>query len=382
MSVPAGPTSPPGQPTLAELARLREARQASRSPGRVAPSTSPRAAPLPNPWAPPAAAPAAAGPARASWWRGNPPPGPPPAARDPDAQLALRLQQEEYAAARRQQAAAAAAPAGGGGPDEDLAGRAFFDDPVWGRWVHPGPRGSMPHAGTMCCLSCCPCCVPPCCAPARRAACRRVAGSAAFLLSLAQLAVFAASLSLRGFAPYDVNPGLGPWSDTLDFMGAKNAVKAARGEPLGAAPAPGLAFSAPQPWRLLSCIFLHGGLLHLALNMMLQLRLGLQAEFVWGSWRFLPVYFGSGVAASLWASLLMPGNISVGASGALMGVLGAWSTFLVCHWGHGSEAEQVRRRRPLAAPRPLQRTPLATPPPPPPSPLLRARRPPAASSCA
>ena len=344
---PAG--TPESNALLAELAQQREARAAAaraaaaaRSPA-VAPAVEGRA--LPNPWAtpPPATSPPPA--ARASWWRGNPPLSPPPAAgRDPDAQLALRLQQEEYAAARRQQAAAAAAP--GGGADGDLAGRAYVDDPVWGRWVHPGPPGSMPHAGTMCCLGCCPCCVPPCCAAPRRAAWRRVAGSAACLLSVAQLAVLAASLSLRGFAPYEVNPGLGPWADTLDFMGAKNAVKQVAGDPLAPSPpAPGgaAAFSGPQPWRLLSCIFLHGGLLHLALNMLLQLRLGLTAEFVWGTRRFLPVYFGSGVAASLWASVIMPANISVGASGALMGVLGAWTMFLVCHWKHGTEADKVRR---------------------------------------
>lgn len=332
------------QPTLAELAREREARQAaaraaaSRSSSAVVPTTGGSATrPIPSPWGPPpppatAAAVAAAPAARASWWRGVPPPAPSPP-RDADVQLALRLQQEEVAAARRAQALAA------GG--DDIEGRAYVDDPVWGRWVHPGPRGTMPNTCTMCCLGCFPCCVPPCCAPPRRAACRRVAGSFAFLLSVAQLAVLVASLSLRGFAPYEVNPGLGPWSDTLDFMGAKNAVKAVRGDPLGAAPAPGLAFSGPQPWRLLSCIFLHGGVLHLALNLMLQLRLGLLAEFTWGAWRFLPVYFGSGVAASLWACVITPGSISVGASGALMGVLGAWTTFLICHWKHGTAAEQV-----------------------------------------
>ena len=335
--------TPESNTLLAELAQQREARAAAaraaasaRSPA-VAPATPPvEARALPNPWAtapPPATPPPPA--ARASWWRGNPPLSPTPAAgRDPDALLALRLQQEEYAAARRQQAAAAVA-------GDDVAGRAHVDDPVWGRWVHPGPPGSMPNAGTMCCLGCCPCLVPPCCAAPRRAAWRRVAGSAACFLSIAQLAVLAASLSLRGFAPYEVNPGLGPWSDTLDFMGAKNAVKQVS-VGVSMERSPGLTFSGPEPWRLLSCIFLHGGLLHLALNLLLQLRLGLTAEFVWGTRRFLPVYFGSGVAASLWASVIMPANISVGASGALMGVLGAWTTFLLCHWKHGTEADQVR----------------------------------------
>jgi membrane associated rhomboid family serine protease len=350
---------PTPQPTLAELAREREARQAAAraaaasartsSPNAVAPQRSPRGAaqPLPNPWAAPPAAAAAPAPPRTSWWRGNPPPQPAPSPRDADATLALRLQEEEYAAARRQQAAAGAAGAGAAGA-EDIVGRAYVDDPVWGRWVHPGPPGSMPHAGVMCCLGCCPCLVPPACSPSRRAAWRRVGASAVCFLSISQLAVLIASLSLRGFAPYDVNPGLGPWADTLDLMGAKNAVKVVRGDPTTpwqAPPAPGLLFSGAQPWRLLSCIFLHGGMLHLALNLLLQLRLGMQAEFVWGAWRFLPVYFGSGVAASLWACVVSPLNISVGASGALMGVLGAWTMFLTCHWKHGTDAEQVRTPR-------------------------------------
>ena len=105
------------QPTLAELAREREARQAaaraaaSRSSSAVVPTTGGSATrPIPSPWGPPpppatAAAVAAAPAARASWWRGVPPPAPSPP-RDADVQLALRLQQEEVAAARRAQALA------------------------------------------------------------------------------------------------------------------------------------------------------------------------------------------------------------------------------------------------------------------------------------
>ena len=275
----------------------------------------------------------------------RPPPSAPPD-HSADALLAARLQQEEVIAARRMQAAVAAArpqqPPPGEEGEEDLEGRAYIVDPVWGLWVQPGPRGTRPKPLTLCCLGCCPCCVPPCCAPRRRAAWRRVACSASFLLSISQLAVLIASLCLRGFAPFAVNPGLGPWLDTLDFMGAKNAVKVVMGDPVGSVPMQGLQFTGAQPWRLVTCIFLHGGLLHIAVNFSMQLRLGLLAEFVWGKWRYLPVYFGSGVASSLWSCIISPGNISVGASGALMGVLGAWATFLVCHWGHGTEQEQVR----------------------------------------
>ena len=80
-----------------------------------------------------------------------------------------------------------------------------------------------------------------------------------------------------------------------------------------------------QWWRLLTCVFIHGGLLHIAFNMWCLWNLGRLAESVYGHWTFGAVYLIAGLGASLgsliWhASHPVP---SVGASGAIFGIAGA-----------------------------------------------------------
>jgi membrane associated rhomboid family serine protease len=77
-------------------------------------------------------------------------------------------------------------------------------------------------------------------------------------------------------------------------------------------------------YRLVSAMFLHAGLLHLAFNMLALYWLGTVVEQALGSARFLLVYFVSGLAGSAGALLLTnPQQVTVGASGAIFGILGA-----------------------------------------------------------
>lgn len=81
-------------------------------------------------------------------------------------------------------------------------------------------------------------------------------------------------------------------------------------------------------WRLLSSLFLHSSVLHLLMNGWALYQLGGLFERWVGPWRMLGVYFASGLAGSV-ASLLWTRGLSVGASGAIFGVLGALITFLL-----------------------------------------------------
>jgi rhomboid protease GluP len=83
-----------------------------------------------------------------------------------------------------------------------------------------------------------------------------------------------------------------------------------------------------QWWRLLTSMFLHGGLLHLALNGWALYQLAGLFESWLGSFQLLLVYFVSGIAGSL-ASALITRDPSVGASGAIFGLLGALIAFLL-----------------------------------------------------
>jgi len=76
-------------------------------------------------------------------------------------------------------------------------------------------------------------------------------------------------------------------------------------------------------WRIVTAAFLHYGPLHLAMNMYSLFYAGTLLEQVIGRWRFALLYLCSGIAGSAGAILWSPNGVTVGASGAIFGVLGA-----------------------------------------------------------
>jgi membrane associated rhomboid family serine protease len=91
-----------------------------------------------------------------------------------------------------------------------------------------------------------------------------------------------------------------------------------------------------QYWRLVTALFLHVGAAHLFFNLFALYVLGPGLERSLGSTRFGTVYLMSGlgasggvVALSAWG-LIQPAQV-VGASGCIMGIVGAWAGFLLRH---------------------------------------------------
>ena len=76
-------------------------------------------------------------------------------------------------------------------------------------------------------------------------------------------------------------------------------------------------------WRLVTGGFLHGGLLHIAFNMYLLYVLGQMLEPALGTVRFVLLYFAALLAGSAGALLVSPDAVTVGASGAVFGLMGA-----------------------------------------------------------
>jgi len=76
-------------------------------------------------------------------------------------------------------------------------------------------------------------------------------------------------------------------------------------------------------WRLITAGFLHDGPLHLAFNMYVLYALGTMLEPAIGKLRFALIYFVSLLAGSFGALLLEPAAPTVGASGAIFGLMGA-----------------------------------------------------------
>lgn len=78
-------------------------------------------------------------------------------------------------------------------------------------------------------------------------------------------------------------------------------------------------------WRLLTAAFLHGGVLHIALNLVVLAVLGPPLEQLLGWRRFVPLYLLSAIGGNVAAfALQSPGQVTFGASGAIYGLFGAY----------------------------------------------------------
>ena len=83
-----------------------------------------------------------------------------------------------------------------------------------------------------------------------------------------------------------------------------------------------------QVWRLISHMFLHIGLMHIFFNMYSLYYVGTRVEDFYGKWKYLLIYFISGISGGLLSIAMHDGNVvSVGASGAIFGLFGALLCF-------------------------------------------------------
>ena len=86
---------------------------------------------------------------------------------------------------------------------------------------------------------------------------------------------------------------------------------------------------AGQWWRLFSCVFVHAGILHLFFNLWVLRDLGRLVERFTGNFAFLLLYLFAGTLGSIASLYTHPEVTSVGASGAIFGLLGATLAFVV-----------------------------------------------------
>ena len=82
-------------------------------------------------------------------------------------------------------------------------------------------------------------------------------------------------------------------------------------------------------WRLITSAFLHGSVIHIAFNMLALWWLGAPVEMALGRVRFIGLYLVSGLAGAAGALVANPDAVTVGASGAIFGLLGAG---LILEW--------------------------------------------------
>ncbi|KAL6137742.1 hypothetical protein ACLB2K_063031 [Fragaria x ananassa] len=123
------------------------------------------------------------------------------------------------------------------------------------------------------------------------------------------------------FQPIKENYLLGPSMNTLTKLGAlfRNLV-----------------VEEGQGWRLVTCMWLHVGLVHLLVNMISLLFVGIRLEQEFGFIRIGLLYLLAGLGGSLASAIhqrqIKELQVSVGASGALFGLLGAMLSELFTNW--------------------------------------------------
>ncbi len=126
---------------------------------------------------------------------------------------------------------------------------------------------------------------------------------------LAFLAVLANGGTLMG--------GGGRISDNFALFGVGQFT---RGGPL-------VGVAAGEWYRLVTSGFMHAGIIHIGMNMLVLWLVGAQLERVLGHARYLSLYVASLLAGSFAVMLASPGNLTVGASGAIFGLFGAMFAF-------------------------------------------------------
>jgi len=92
-------------------------------------------------------------------------------------------------------------------------------------------------------------------------------------------------------------------------------------------------------WRLVTAIFLHAGLLHIGMNLWCLFDLGPTVESLFSTPKFIVLYLATGVAGFMLSMWWSPYGLSVGASGAILGLVGI---LIGASYHHGHLGKEYR----------------------------------------
>jgi membrane associated rhomboid family serine protease len=129
------------------------------------------------------------------------------------------------------------------------------------------------------------------------------------IVSIVDIALLIWVLVIGGFVPLNVNPSAGPSAQTLLDAGGKWTP---------------YILDRNEWWRLISPTFLHAGIFHLLSNLIVQVSFGWMLEQKYGTFRFATIYLLSGVGSIVMSAIFTAEYITVGASGAIFGIIMMW----------------------------------------------------------
>ena len=124
-------------------------------------------------------------------------------------------------------------------------------------------------------------------------------------------------LKSLSFQPWSENPILGPRREELLKWGgleSRHVVKSGEG------------------WRLLSAIAINGGVIQLIMNLLALLVVGLRMEIAFWFFKVFTIYIVSGFGGSVMSALFIQNQVFAGASGAVIGLIGASFADILTNW--------------------------------------------------
>ncbi|KAH7829446.1 putative Rhomboid-like serine peptidase [Monocercomonoides exilis] len=171
----------------------------------------------------------------------------------------------------------------------------------------------------------CACCIGPCCSATRQKDWKRFFSSFTIIMMILQLIYLIIEYSFS-------------WATTKNFsFGISTNVLIK----LGALYRPLVKYKF-QIWRLILPVLMHSDISHYAFNMFFQYRIMLYKEVDWGKIKTMVIYFLSAFCGCLLsASIPNDSKVSVGASGALLGVYGALIVDILCKWKEMDQMTKV-----------------------------------------
>jgi rhomboid protease GluP len=98
-----------------------------------------------------------------------------------------------------------------------------------------------------------------------------------------------------------------------------------------------------EPWRLFTSMFLHFGIIHLAVNMYSLFSLGRVLEKFIGKWRFIALYLTTGLCGSAVSLWWHTDSVSAGASGAIFGLFGVFAAIVTTKLIEPNSRKQLLR---------------------------------------
>lgn len=147
--------------------------------------------------------------------------------------------------------------------------------------------------------------------------CRRQLLTISCFIVLVQIGLMVAMIQIAGYAPQSQNSVIGPPVYIMVRFGAKESA---------------LMIYKNEWYRLLAPIMLHAGIFHLLPNIAIQLRVGGYLNLVYGTPKWLWIYFISGIYGVVLSCLFLPNAVGVGSSGSLMGMLSSWVVWIIFRW--------------------------------------------------